>query len=83
MGELLKRWGRINGHDTAYIQISLDDYDAIWPSWGRTMGVMMQFYDKSTKNNWGLGQGEELVTMQELGVDGLVGLDETLRLMGS
>lgn len=78
MGELLALWGKVNNNvETQYIQVSLDEYDALWPKWGREDGLMMEFIEEAAREGWASGDG--LVTAQDLGVQGLEGTEEAFR----
>ncbi|KFY97937.1 hypothetical protein V500_01855 [Pseudogymnoascus sp. VKM F-4518 (FW-2643)] len=43
-GEILATWGRATGKETEYIEVILDDFDRLWPMWGKEMGLMMQMW---------------------------------------
>jgi hypothetical protein len=65
-GEYLATWGRHTGKNTDYAEISLAEYDRLWPMWGLEMGVMMEFWGEYGDKSW---TGEELLTKEDLGVD--------------
>ncbi len=65
-GEYLATWGRHTGKATDYVQISLAEYDRLWPMWGLEMGVMMEFWGEYGDKSW---SGEEVLTKEDLGVD--------------
>jgi hypothetical protein len=77
-GDVLATWSRVTGHVAEYVQVSLDDFDKMWPMWGREMGVMLAFWNEARDKSW---SGEEIVGAEELGVDvaGLVGLEEAFK----
>jgi hypothetical protein len=58
-GEFLSTWGRLNGKVTDYVQISLADYDRLWPGWGLEMGLMMEFWGEYGDKSW---TGEDFLT---------------------
>lgn len=74
---MLQIWGQATGKETVYVKISsLDDFDRVWPMWGREMGVMMAFWDETREKSW---SGEDgIVTREQLGLasEKLVGLKQ-------
>jgi len=65
--EFLSTWGRLTGKQTEYIQISLKEYNRLWPMWGQEMGVMMEFWGEYKDKSW---SGEDLIRKEDLGVVG-------------
>lgn len=64
-GEVLKTWGRATGKETQYIEVGLDEFDALWPGWGEEFGLMMQMWAELGENSWG---GEKVLTREDLGI---------------
>lgn len=75
-GENLATWGRITGKETEYVEVSLADFNRLWPKWGQEMGVMMEFWGEYRDKSW---SGEELLTKEDLGVEGLASTEEALQ----
>jgi uncharacterized protein YbjT (DUF2867 family) len=78
-GGVLDSWSRATGHAAEYVRVSLEQFDAVWPGWGREMGVMLAFWDEAKERSW---SGEEVVVgPEELGVEveSLVGLEDAFR----
>jgi len=76
-GSILKSWGQITGKETEYVEISLEQYDRLWPGWGREMGTMLKFWEEYGDRSW---TGEEFITKEGLGITApLVGLETTLQ----
>jgi hypothetical protein len=74
--DFLSTWGRLTGKQTEYVQISLAEYDRLWPMWGQEMGVMMEFWGEFGDKSW---SGEELLRKEDLGlVEKLVSTEEAL-----
>lgn len=65
MGEMLKAWGEVTGKQTAYVQTSHAEFNAVWPMWAEEMGLMMQFWHDYGENSW---SGENFITSKELGI---------------
>lgn len=76
--ELLATWSRATGHAAEYVQVSLQEFDRVWPTWGQEMGIMLEYWDEAKERSW---SGEDVLEAEELGVDvdGLVGLEEAFR----
>lgn len=64
-GEVLKLWGRATGKGTEYIEVTLDDFDRLWPMWGKEMGSMMQMWRDLGDKSW---SGEDVLTKDDLGI---------------
>jgi len=77
-GDLLAAWSRATGHAANYVKVSLDEFDKVWPVWGREMGLMLEFWDDAKDESW---SGESIIGAEELGVDvgSLVGVEEAFR----
>ncbi|TEY49875.1 hypothetical protein BOTCAL_0282g00010 [Botryotinia calthae] len=72
--EILKLWSEVSGIPAEYVSISLEHYEALWPKWGRELGLMLQFWDYARENSW---IAEDVVIKKEdLGITGLVGMKE-------
>jgi hypothetical protein len=78
MGGILRTWSKATGKESQYIQVGLDDVDRLWPAWGREMGTMVRMWDELQDRSW---TGEEVITKEELRVEGLVGLEESFKQM--
>jgi hypothetical protein len=75
-GEILEMWSSVTGKPAEYVEISLDDFDRLWPKWGLEMGEMLKFWEDFGDKSW---TGEEIVTPEQLGVTkGLIGLKEAI-----
>jgi len=75
-GDVLKTWGRQQGKETEYIEVSVADYNRLWPNWGQEIGVMMDFWGEYGDKSW---TGEELITKEDLGLtEKLVTTEEAL-----
>jgi hypothetical protein len=75
MGSLLERWAKITGKETEYIQVGLEQYDRLWPQWGKEIGLMLQFWEEYGDKSW---TGEEVLDGEALGVKGLVDVQSAL-----
>jgi hypothetical protein len=76
--EVLATWSRATGLAAEFVRVTLDEFDHVWPAWGREMGLMLEFWDEAREKSW---TGESIVGAEELGVDvgSLVGLEAAFR----
>lgn len=75
LGKILEIWSHAAKKPAVYVQVSLDDYDNVWPGWGYEVGVMLQFWEEYKENSW---SGEKFLTSEDLGIKGkFAGLRET------
>jgi len=74
MGQWLETWGEITGNKTQYLQISLEEFDQLWPMWGMEVGGDLKCWEEFGAESWGsekwigkeeLGLGQELVGFRE------------------
>jgi hypothetical protein len=75
--EMLEKWTKVTGKEAIHVQVSLEDYDTLFPGWGKEMGMMMCLWDEAGEKSW---SGEDgLLTGKDLGVDmgKLVGVEKT------
>ena len=80
-GDLLKLWSKATGKPSVYVEAkNLEEYDSIWPNWGREMGVMMQLWEEVGEKSW---SGESVLTKEDLGIQNekFVGIEETFKSM--
>jgi hypothetical protein len=82
MGNLLEYWSEITGKETEYVQISLEEYDRLWPMWGMEVGRELRCWSEFGAKSWG---SEKWIGREELGLGPeLIGLREALvALVGS
>ncbi|TGO36847.1 hypothetical protein BHYA_0113g00200 [Botrytis hyacinthi] len=72
--DIVKLWSEVSRLPAEFASISLDHYDALWPKWGREVGLMLQFWDYAREKSW---IAEDVVIKKEdLGITGLVGMKE-------
>jgi len=65
MGDMLQAWGEVTGKQTAYVQTSSEDFNAVWPMWAEEMGLMVLFWNEYGEKSW---SGEDFLTSKELGI---------------
>lgn len=81
-GKLLEDWSKVTGNKAVYVQTSVDDYDRIWPGWGRAEGLMFQYYDEFGEEAWS-AEGGVIIKARDLGIpiETMDGVKDTLREM--
>ncbi|KAL5332007.1 hypothetical protein ACEPPN_001550 [Leptodophora sp. 'Broadleaf-Isolate-01'] len=65
-GDLLKSWSEVTGKEAEYVQITLKEFDRLWPKWGLQMGETLVYWEEFGDRGW---SGEDLVTKEDLGLD--------------
>ncbi|KAE9363124.1 NAD(P)-binding protein [Stipitochalara longipes BDJ] len=78
-GGFLEIFTKATGKPSAYVQTaSLEEFDNVWPNWGREMGLMMMFFDEYRgEKAW---VGEDYLTQKDLGITtGLVSIHDALK----
>ena len=76
MGEFLDIWSEVTGKETEYLQVSLEEYDRLWPMWGMEVGMNLRIWDEFRAECWG---SEKWIGREELGLEeGLVGIREAI-----
>jgi NmrA-like family len=79
IGDMLQMWARIKGTKAESVQVTVDEYDAVWPAWGKEMGDMMKLWEEVGERSWAAESGLKLLTKDDLGVKGLLGLEKSLQ----
>lgn len=69
-GESLALWAKESGKtdQTAIVQISLKDYEALWGIWGTEMGIMLEWWSVAKERSWDVPTGEPLLRAGDLGL---------------
>lgn len=76
MGEMLEKWSEVTGKPVEYVQISLEAYDALWPKWGRELGLNLKMWSEYSPS-WG---PDDFIGKEELGIgERLIGVEQALR----
>lgn len=79
MGEMLKKWSDLTGSPSVYVKVTLEEYDKLWPMWGREVGLNLQFSESAGDDSWPLGAS---IGSQELGItEGLIDVEDSLAHM--
>lgn len=74
MGKLLEHWSEVTGKETEYLQITLEEYNRLWPKWGLEIGCDLKCWDEFGAESWAsekcigreeLGLGQELVGFRD------------------
>jgi uncharacterized protein YbjT (DUF2867 family) len=72
VGEMLQTWAKVKGKTAQLVRVNDDDYNATWPMWGEEVGLMMKLWEEVGDRSW--TGNVEILTKDDLGVTGLVGL---------
>lgn len=77
MGKLFEYWSEATGKEVEYVEISLEDFDRLWPKWGREVGL-----DLKCSNEFKVWIGENHIGKEELGLgDELIGFRDAVATM--
>jgi len=78
VGDLLKVWGKTHGDKkTEIVEVSEETFNTMWPVEGEEVGGMMKLWEVTRENSW--TGPYEIVSKDELGVTGLLGLEESFK----
>jgi hypothetical protein len=72
-GDMVDLWSDASGKPAEYVQVSLEQYDSQWPSLGREIGLMLQYWDAVRERSWTADPGP-ILTKEDLKISGLVGM---------
>ena len=76
LGKFLDEWSEVTGSEAKYLQISLEEYERLWPMWGMEVGTELKCMDDFGAESWG---NQERIGREELGLGKeLVGLHDAL-----
>ncbi|KAH7308619.1 NmrA-like family protein-like protein [Stachybotrys elegans] len=74
--DVLSLWDSTHGTETAYIEVTLETYDKLWPRWGEVLGGSFVYWRDLGPKAF---DREGLVTNDHLKIEGLVGTEEAFR----
>ncbi|PYH43891.1 NAD(P)-binding protein [Aspergillus saccharolyticus JOP 1030-1] len=75
LGEVVAAFGRVKGVAVRCVRIAREEYRRLWPGLAELMDVS-HYYFQLTDGRSFVQVGEEVVGVEELGVEGLVGVEE-------
>ena len=69
-GESLEAWAKASRKtdQTAFVPISFEDYEVLWPKWGTEMGIMLKWWGVAKEQSWSVPTGEPLLKAADLGL---------------
>lgn len=74
-GDYIQLWGKVTGKRTQYLEVSFEEYDKLFPTWGVVVAELLQFFAYAGDKLW--SGGPEYLTAADLGVEGeLVGTEK-------
>ncbi|KUI52594.1 NmrA-like family domain-containing protein 1 [Cytospora mali] len=80
-GDMLQLWAKAKGVKAVYVKTDADAYRALWPGFSEEISVMMQAWELLKEKSWKGAHGEEILTKEDLGITGLVGLEESFKTL--
>ncbi|KAL2817155.1 NAD(P)-binding protein [Aspergillus granulosus] len=84
MAQVVEAFSKEQGIQTRCLQLSKEDYAALWPVWGKVFDLSHRYFEvMGTRAFVGMpGQEGDVLTKEDLGVRGLVGYEEAFANMG-
>lgn len=65
---MLKMWSEATGKDAIHVQISMEDYEKLWPVWATEMAAMYMWWEHEGEALWAL-RSEKVVSLEDLGLN--------------
>ena len=81
-GKLLEDWSKVTGKPSVYLQVSKEDDNRLFPSWGDVEGPMFEINEEFGEKAWS-SEDDTVLTARDLQLEGepFVGVEECLRKM--
>ncbi|KAE8327687.1 hypothetical protein BDV39DRAFT_204706 [Aspergillus sergii] len=80
--KLLQSWAIVNGRKAVYVEVNLETFTALWTNAGVDMfAKMMEFHRYMDKNP--CAGSENILTKGDLGVEGLLSVEESFEVLKS
>lgn len=80
-GAMLQLWAKVKGVKAVYVQTDESTYNKLWPGHAEEVGVMMRAWELLKDKSWAASYGEEILTKEDLGITGLVTLEESYKTL--
>ncbi|KAL4866717.1 hypothetical protein BDV12DRAFT_198935 [Aspergillus spectabilis] len=74
LGDVLAAFAKAKGIQAHVLQISREDYRALWPVWADALDLSHLYLEVAGEEAFS-GDGEEVLTAGDLGVEGLIGVE--------
>lgn len=74
--QLLKIWTKVTGKEAVYMACSTEEYDALYPRFGEELGLQYEYMTNVPDAQTG---EPGLLSKEALGIEGLVGVEDTFR----
>jgi NmrA-like family protein len=75
VGEFFQTWAKTQGKSAQYVQTDSSTFNSIWPMWADEMGLMMEGWGDVREKSW--TADIEILSKDELGVNGIKGVEES------
>ncbi|RAK79183.1 NAD(P)-binding protein [Aspergillus fijiensis CBS 313.89] len=77
LGEVVEAFGNAKGVKVRCVRVGREDYRALWPGLAELMDVSHYYFQVTDGRSFtAVGEGEAVLGAEDLGVEGLVGLEE-------
>ncbi|KAK5046776.1 hypothetical protein LTR84_007129 [Exophiala bonariae] len=64
---MLKMWSEATGREAIHVQISMEDYEKLWPMWATEMAAMYLWWQHEGEALWA-ARDEEIIGLEDLGL---------------
>ncbi|KAL4812305.1 hypothetical protein BDW67DRAFT_193733 [Aspergillus spinulosporus] len=75
-GDVVEAFGKAKGVQARAVKIDREVYMALWPVWGNVLDISHAYFEDADGSAFTAKDGEEVLTKEDLGVDGLARIEE-------
>ncbi|KAL6231872.1 hypothetical protein BDW75DRAFT_233252 [Aspergillus navahoensis] len=75
-GDIVEAFGKVKGVQARFVRIDREAYRALWPVWGDVLDISHTYLEDAGGRAFTAREGEEVLTKEDIGVEGLVGIEE-------
>ncbi|KAL4972221.1 hypothetical protein BDW66DRAFT_163035 [Aspergillus desertorum] len=75
-GDIVEAFGKAKGVQARCVRIDREVYRALWPLWGDVLDISHAYFESAGGRAFTAKEGDGVLTKEDLGVEGLVGIEE-------
>ncbi|KAL4739034.1 hypothetical protein BDV11DRAFT_205439 [Aspergillus similis] len=75
-GDVVEAFGKTKGVQARCVRIDREVYRALWPVWGNVLDISHAYFEDAGERAFSAKEGEKVLIKEDLGVDGLAGIEE-------
>ncbi|KAL5043610.1 hypothetical protein BDW71DRAFT_216215 [Aspergillus fruticulosus] len=76
LGDTVEAFGKAKGVQARCVRTDREVYRALWPNWGDVLDISHAYFEVAGGRAFTAKKGEEVLAREDLGVEGLVGIEE-------